>query len=167
MGPKRLHFLTTRWRMEEKRDGGARRKGREKEVDREEVERYRGISGKVKRTTSDPTTLVIVTLSRLYRDIQSTSLFLHEMRNAQNAWRAAIATLFLINSWDLSFYRIPPSSSVRLDNVRRGDKVSHFRWESRHFLSPWYVTIPPKNTQNCAQKLVQFRWSSWVTEEKL
>lgn len=81
---------------------------------------------KWKETTTDPTTLVIVTLSRLYRNIQS-SLLLAE-RPALAFARNTVtnrdrAPLFLVNS-SLPFYCVPPSSSVRLDNVQRDDKVS-------------------------------------------
>lgn len=85
-----------------------------------------GRTEKWKETTTDPTTLVIVTLSRLYRNIQS-SLLLAE-RPALALARNTVtnrdrAPLLLVNS-SLPFYCVPPSSSVRLDNVQRDDKVS-------------------------------------------
>lgn len=93
-----------------------------------------------KRTT---TTLVIVTLSRLYRNIQSSLLLSREILLAPNTkhgipWRAAVASLLLVDSRP-SFYYVPPSSSVRLDNVQRSDKVSRF--QSRRFQTHWYATI--------------------------
>lgn len=76
--------------------------------------------------------------STLHRDITIVFVTAAELRGARSAGYRdeQRSPPPLVNSGAASFYRVPPSSSVRLDNVRRGDKVSHFRWESRHFLSP-------------------------------
>lgn len=153
MRPKKPRFLATRWRMKQR--GEEERKEKEKERVRSgENGRDLEVSGKERVSREERRLGPGDTRHRHIKSTLSkyTIIFVTPAWNAkcEISWRAAIVMLFLVNS-DSSFYRVPPSSSVRLDNVRCGDKVSHFRWESRHFLSPWYVTIPPRNTQNCTK----------------
>lgn len=181
MGPKRPRFLATRWRMK-KRDGGAKRKEREKEKRSGESRISRGKwkrattsrasregRWRARRVEKDDVRLDDTRHRRIKLTLSKyTIIFVTRARNVKCGipWRAAIATLFLVNSEARLFI-----ASLRLHQSGSTMCGAAIKFRTfggnRAFLSPWYVTIPPRNTQNCAQKLVQFRCSSWVTEEKL